>query len=290
MAPILKCHACLKNQMMDKVPDKKILSVISVMLCVLFWISWPLKMGPISCPKTSVTNYHCMVHNISEERGSHTKKWRCRAWCGSVWSGLVWLRMVRLVVAPHGLAWCGSAWSGLAFHVRISDDLTYLSSNFKEKSSSCVWVITVNFPLCATCPAHLIVLCLSNYGKFPLTCHMSCPSHCPWFDYWHNILVSNTDREASYYVDFPSHLLLPPAEASSYLSAPCSWTFTQNNKEVLGVAGISILYKRATKEPPSLFSFMAPFSTDVWLCIFSVYMGVSLLLWIMGRFVSCFLN
>lgn len=47
--------------------------------------------------------------------------------------------------------------------------------------------------------------------------------------------------------------------------------------------GISILYKRATKEPPSLFSFMAPFSTDVWLCTFSVYMGVSFLLWIMGR-------
>jgi hypothetical protein len=45
--------------------------------------------------------------------------------------------------------------------------------------------------------------------------------------------------------------------------------------------GISILYKSATKEPPSLFSFMAPFSTDVWLCIFSVYMGVSFLLWIM---------
>ena len=60
------------------------------------------------------------------------------ACCGSAWSGLAWLRMVRLVVAPHGLAWCGSAWSGLAFHVRISDDLTYLSSNFKEKSSSCV--------------------------------------------------------------------------------------------------------------------------------------------------------
>lgn len=49
------------------------------------------------------------------------------------------------------------------------------------------------------------------------------------------------------------------------------------------ILGISILYKRATKEPPSLFSFMAPFSTDVWLCIFSVYMGVSVLLWIMGR-------
>jgi ionotropic kainate glutamate receptor 2 len=53
------------------------------------------------------------------------------------------------------------------------------------------------------------------------------------------------------------------------------------------VAGISILYKRPTKEAPDLFSFMAPLSTDVWICMFSVYMGVSILLWIMGRCVLC---
>lgn len=47
--------------------------------------------------------------------------------------------------------------------------------------------------------------------------------------------------------------------------------------------GISILYKRPTEEAPDLFSFMAPLSTDVWICMFSVYMGVSILLWIMGR-------
>ncbi|KAJ4452356.1 hypothetical protein ANN_03889, partial [Periplaneta americana] len=47
--------------------------------------------------------------------------------------------------------------------------------------------------------------------------------------------------------------------------------------------GISILYKRPTKEAPKLFSFMSPFSLDVWVCMFSVYVGVSILLWIMGR-------
>ncbi|PSN42074.1 hypothetical protein C0J52_16393 [Blattella germanica] len=50
--------------------------------------------------------------------------------------------------------------------------------------------------------------------------------------------------------------------------------------------GISILYKRPTKEAPKLFSFMSPFSIDVWVCMFSVYIGVSILLWMMGRAVS----
>jgi hypothetical protein len=32
---------------------------------------WPLKMGPISCPETSVQNYHPTLRNIPEERRSH---------------------------------------------------------------------------------------------------------------------------------------------------------------------------------------------------------------------------
>jgi len=35
-----------------------------------FWISWPLKMGPIGCPETSVRNYHYTLRNIPEERRS----------------------------------------------------------------------------------------------------------------------------------------------------------------------------------------------------------------------------
>jgi hypothetical protein len=35
-----------------------------------YWISWPLKMGPIVCPETSVTNYHYMPRKISKDRGS----------------------------------------------------------------------------------------------------------------------------------------------------------------------------------------------------------------------------
>ncbi|KAJ9588777.1 hypothetical protein L9F63_017936 [Diploptera punctata] len=47
--------------------------------------------------------------------------------------------------------------------------------------------------------------------------------------------------------------------------------------------GISILYKRPKKEAPKLFSFMSPFHTEVWICMCSVFLGVSVLLWIMGR-------
>ncbi|XP_058444442.1 glutamate receptor ionotropic, kainate 2 isoform X2 [Malaya genurostris] len=47
--------------------------------------------------------------------------------------------------------------------------------------------------------------------------------------------------------------------------------------------GISILYRKPTKEPPSLFSFMSPFSKQVWLYLGGAYMTVSLSLFILGR-------
>ncbi|XP_063242513.1 glutamate receptor ionotropic, kainate 2-like isoform X1 [Bacillus rossius redtenbacheri] len=47
--------------------------------------------------------------------------------------------------------------------------------------------------------------------------------------------------------------------------------------------GISILYKKPKKAPPELFSFMAPFSLGVWGCMLSVYVGTSVLLYLMGR-------
>jgi hypothetical protein len=37
----------------------------------LLWVSsWPLKMGPMCCPETSVQNYNFMLRNIPEERRS----------------------------------------------------------------------------------------------------------------------------------------------------------------------------------------------------------------------------
>ena len=35
------------------------------------WTSWPLKMGPIRRPETSVKDYHSTLRNIPEERRSH---------------------------------------------------------------------------------------------------------------------------------------------------------------------------------------------------------------------------
>ncbi|CAD7092220.1 unnamed protein product [Hermetia illucens] len=47
--------------------------------------------------------------------------------------------------------------------------------------------------------------------------------------------------------------------------------------------GISILYRKPIKEPPELFSFMSPFSKEVWLYLGGAYLSVSLSLFILGR-------
>jgi glutamate receptor, ionotropic, invertebrate len=47
--------------------------------------------------------------------------------------------------------------------------------------------------------------------------------------------------------------------------------------------GISILYERPKKEDPALFSFLDPFSDEVWAYLFGSFFMVSLSLFIMGR-------
>ncbi|KOB77222.1 Ionotropic glutamate receptor, partial [Operophtera brumata] len=47
--------------------------------------------------------------------------------------------------------------------------------------------------------------------------------------------------------------------------------------------GITILYKKPTKEPPNLFSFISPFSKGVWTWLALAYIGVSVLLFALGR-------
>jgi len=42
---------------MVKVPKNKIVSA-----SIVPWISLPLKLRPISCPETSVRNYHCALY------------------------------------------------------------------------------------------------------------------------------------------------------------------------------------------------------------------------------------
>ncbi|CAH2005351.1 unnamed protein product [Acanthoscelides obtectus] len=47
--------------------------------------------------------------------------------------------------------------------------------------------------------------------------------------------------------------------------------------------GISILYKKPTKAPPSFFSFADPFAFEVWQFLVIAWIGVSLLLFVVGR-------
>ncbi|XP_071747530.1 glutamate receptor ionotropic, kainate 2 isoform X1 [Lepeophtheirus salmonis] len=48
--------------------------------------------------------------------------------------------------------------------------------------------------------------------------------------------------------------------------------------------GVSILYKKPTRKPPNLFSFLSPLSLDVWIYMATAYLGVSVLLFILARF------
>ncbi|XP_057367560.1 glutamate receptor ionotropic, kainate 2-like [Daphnia carinata] len=47
--------------------------------------------------------------------------------------------------------------------------------------------------------------------------------------------------------------------------------------------GISILYKKPQKQPPSLFSFLSPLSVEVWIYMCAAYVGISLALFILAR-------
>lgn len=47
--------------------------------------------------------------------------------------------------------------------------------------------------------------------------------------------------------------------------------------------GISILFKKPTNKVTTLFSFLSPFSVDVWVYVLCAYSGVSLILFIVGR-------
>lgn len=47
--------------------------------------------------------------------------------------------------------------------------------------------------------------------------------------------------------------------------------------------GLSILFKKPEETPPELFSFLKPFSVEVWLYMATAFLGVSLLLYVISR-------
>ena len=48
--------------------------------------------------------------------------------------------------------------------------------------------------------------------------------------------------------------------------------------------GISILYRKPKVQPPDLFSFLHPFSPDVWFYIVTALIGVSVAIFVLARF------
>ncbi|XP_047106497.1 glutamate receptor ionotropic, kainate 2-like [Schistocerca piceifrons] len=71
--------------------------------------------------------------------------------------------------------------------------------------------------------------------------------------------------------------------------AICDLTITELRQSVVDFTmpfmnlGISILYKKAEKMERSLFSFMDPFTVDVWIFVATAFLGVSLIFYIVAR-------
>ena len=51
-------------------------------------------------------------------------------------------------------------------------------------------------------------------------------------------------------------------------------------------AGVGILYKKTPPPPPNLFSFIEPFSLDVWIYMTTAYLGASLTMFLLARWPS----
>jgi hypothetical protein len=92
-------------------PHKNKILLTSGVSVFVIWIFCLLKMEPISCPETVVTNYYSMPADIPQQCRSHSMIWQCGPWFDSAWSS--------------------SHESDLVLHIWIEDYLTYLSAMFK---------------------------------------------------------------------------------------------------------------------------------------------------------------
>lgn len=52
--------------------------------------------------------------------------------------------------------------------------------------------------------------------------------------------------------------------------------------------GVGILYKKKAPPPPNLFSFLSPFSIDVWIYTTTAYLATSILMFLQARFAPLF--
>jgi len=59
-------HFFKKNRQWTESQNRRLCQLTLVMLCSLFLVSLPSKMGLIGCPEMSVRIYHSVLHNIWE--------------------------------------------------------------------------------------------------------------------------------------------------------------------------------------------------------------------------------
>lgn len=52
------------------------------------------------------------------------------------------------------------------------------------------------------------------------------------------------------------------------------------------VSGISILYRKAKEEERSIFAFMDPLETEVWLYIATAYISVTVIIYLIARLLN----
>ncbi len=55
---------------------------------------------------------------------------------------------------------------------------------------------------------------------------------------------------------------------------------------LLKFPGITILFTKPTAKDPNLFSFLSPLSLGVWIYMATAYLAVSILLYVLARFLS----
>jgi len=78
----------------------------SVMLCSLFWISWPLKMGLIGCPEMCREFPVHTVQYLTRMQLSHDDL----VMQALVWLQMVWFRAIRFGMVQFGASYTNSRW------------------------------------------------------------------------------------------------------------------------------------------------------------------------------------
>ena len=101
-----------------------------------FWISWPLKMGPIGCSETSVSNNHSMLCNNPEECRPHVHR-------GGSSKLLIYCRSTEMYTCWTRLGWCccmgiysAAPWNGREIHHHGCSILSSFLWSCEKKSNT----------------------------------------------------------------------------------------------------------------------------------------------------------